>query len=41
MTTFSRPNRWCARLAGPVVPFLRRHCARRIGRRLRELADAG
>ncbi|MFE9462710.1 DUF1990 family protein [Streptomyces virginiae] len=41
MTAFSRPNRWYTRLAGPGGPFLRRHCARRIGPRLRELAGAG
>ncbi len=38
VTAFSRPARWYTRLAGPVVPFLQLRCARRLGRRVRELA---
>ncbi|MFE7096339.1 DUF1990 family protein [Streptomyces erythrochromogenes] len=40
VTAFSRPNRWYTRLAGPLVPFVQQHSARRIGRRLRRLAGA-
>ncbi|MGW6979049.1 DUF1990 family protein [Streptomyces sp. NPDC054932] len=41
VTAFSRPNSWYARLAGPLVPFLQRRCARRLGDHLRKLATSG
>ncbi|MFD7627767.1 DUF1990 family protein [Streptomyces sp. NPDC059851] len=40
VTAFSRPARWYTRLAGPLVPFLQRCYARRLGRVLRRLAAA-
>ncbi|MFB7057413.1 DUF1990 family protein [Streptomyces vinaceus] len=40
VTAFSRPAAWYTRLAGPVIPFLQRCYARRLGRTVRKLAAA-
>ncbi|MFV2120580.1 DUF1990 family protein [Streptomyces sp. Act-28] len=38
VTAFSRPARWYARMAGPLVPVAQRWYARRLGRAVRRIA---
>ncbi|MDT9684462.1 DUF1990 domain-containing protein [Streptomyces sp. TRM76323] len=38
VTAFSRPARWYARMAGPLVPVAQRWYARRLGRTVRRIA---